>query len=31
MRFKDYNNLYDLVKATEKCAAVLSEAKLEKL
>jgi antitoxin component HigA of HigAB toxin-antitoxin module len=30
MSFKDYKNLNDLVKATEKCAAVLSEAKLEK-
>ena len=30
MGFKDYKNLNDLVKATEKCAAVLSEAKLEK-
>jgi hypothetical protein len=30
MSFKDYKNLSDLVKATEKCAAVLSEAKLEK-
>jgi hypothetical protein len=30
MSFKDYKNLNDLIKATEKCAAVLSEAKLEK-
>lgn len=30
MSFKDYKNLNDLVKATEKCAAVLNEAKLEK-
>ncbi|EFX69763.1 hypothetical protein DAPPUDRAFT_328783 [Daphnia pulex] len=30
MGFKDYKNLNDLIKATEKCAAVLSEAKLEK-
>ncbi|KAK4027764.1 hypothetical protein OUZ56_016811 [Daphnia magna] len=30
MSFKDYRNLNDLVKATEKCAAILNEAKLEK-
>ena len=30
MSFKDYKNLNDLVKATEKCKAVLREAKLEK-
>jgi hypothetical protein len=30
MSFKDYKNLNDLIKATKKCAAVLSEAKLEK-
>ncbi|EFX63624.1 hypothetical protein DAPPUDRAFT_268105 [Daphnia pulex] len=30
MSFKEYKNLNDLIKATEKCAAVLSEAKLEK-
>ncbi len=30
MSLKDYKNLNDLVKATEKCPAVLSEAKLEK-
>ncbi|KZS03447.1 Uncharacterized protein APZ42_033827 [Daphnia magna] len=28
--FKDYRNLNDLVKATEKCAAILNEGKLEK-
>ncbi|KZR96044.1 Uncharacterized protein APZ42_009845, partial [Daphnia magna] len=30
MSFKDYRNLNDLVKATEKCAAILNEGKLEK-
>jgi hypothetical protein len=30
MSFKDYKNLNDLVKATEKYAAILNEAKLEK-
>ncbi|KAK4027565.1 hypothetical protein OUZ56_016607 [Daphnia magna] len=30
MSFKDYRNLNDLVKATEKCAAILNVAKLEK-
>jgi hypothetical protein len=30
MSFKEYKNLNDLVKATEKCAGVLNEAKLKK-
>lgn len=30
MSFKDYRNLNDLVKTTEKCAAILNEAKLKK-
>ncbi len=30
MSFKEFKNLKDLVKATENCAAILNEAKLEK-